>query len=403
MKRMGVGLLLAAAIMGLAGEAEAATACQNTGSFAKWLAAFEKEAEGAGVTGDTLAAAKPYLVFDPGIVARDRKQSVFSQTFLEFAGRMVEQYRVGAGAKRLKQHGETLAKAEKKFGVPGPVIVALWGLESDFGQSQGNLSSLKSLATLAYDCRRSDLFRKQLLDALKIVQRGDLAPADMVGSWAGELGQTQFLAEHYFNYGVDFDGDGHSNLIKSAPDVIASTGNLLSNLGWKRGEPWLEEVQVPADMPWQEADVTIQHPRSDWAKWGVTRRGGKALPADGAAASLLLPMGRNGPAFLAYQNFQVYLQWNQSLVYATTAAYYATRLSGAPRCDKGRGTVTPFGYEQVKELQRWLVKHGTDVGDVDGKLGEKTRLGVRAMQIKLGLPADSYPTPELLDKLRSIN
>lgn len=376
--------------------------CKNTGNFDKWLSAFKAEAKAQGISDATLKAAAPYMVFDPGIVARDRKQSVFSQTFLEFSDRMVEKYRVGHGANHLKTHAKTLAKIEQEIGVPGPVIVAFWGLESDFGATQGELSTIKSITTLAFDCRRPDLFRRQLHAVLNIIQRGDLRPEEMIGSWAGELGQTQFLAEHYWNFGVDFDGDGRVDLLKSKPDVLASTAKLLIHEGWRPGEPWLEEVEVPDDMPWQEADVTIQHPRSQWAAWGVKRRGGKALPNDAMPASLLLPMGRHGPAFLGYQNFRVFTNWNQSLVYATTAAYYATRLAGAPRVGKGKRAVEPFGYNEVKELQRWLVKHGQDVGEIDGKLGEKTRAGVRTMQRKLGLPADSYPTPELLAALRQI-
>jgi membrane-bound lytic murein transglycosylase B len=238
------------------------------------------------------------------------------------------------------------------------------------------------------------------MDALRIIDRGDLAPEEMIGPWAGELGHMQFLASHYFKYAIDFDGDGRRNLIKSVPDVIASTANFLSQLGWKRGEPWLEEVRVPDELPWDQADLAVQHPRSKWAAWGVTRVDGSRLKADGLQASLLLPMGRNGPAFLGYQNFQVYLQWNQSLSYCITVAHLATRLAGAPPMSPGKEPVPELKLEQVKELQQLLVRRGYDVGEVDGKLGALTRASVKAMQLKFRLPADSYPTEELIERLR---
>ena len=210
------------------------------------------------------------------------------------------------------------------------MITAFWGLESDFGAGQGKDHSIKSLATLAYDCRRSDMFRGHLFDSLRLIERGDLRPEEMIGSWAGELGQTQIMPSEYMAHAIDYDGDGKRNLIKSVPDVIGSTGKYLVHLGWKRGEPWLQEVRVPGNLPWKEADLSVQHPRSQWAAWGVTRADGKPLPSDNMTASLVLPIGRFGPAFLAYDNFQAYLKWNQSLNYSLTAGYYATRLDGAP-------------------------------------------------------------------------
>ena len=292
------------------------------------------------------------------------------------------------------------ARIEQQYGVPAPVIVSFWGLESDFGANMGNYHSLSSLASLAYDCRRSDRFRAQLFDALRLIERGDLRPEEMMGSWAGELGQTQMMPSEYFKYAVDYDGDGKRNLIRSAPDVLGSTANYLVGLGWKRGEPWLTEVRVPAKLPWDQADLAIQLPRSKWAAFGVALADGRPLPADNLPASLLLPMGRFGPAFLVYPNFQVYLQWNNSLVYSTTAAYLATRIAGAPPLHRGNPP-PPLPFEQVKEMQALLVRAGYDVGTVDGFLGLKTRQAVKAMQMKYGLPADSYPTAELLARMRA--
>jgi lytic murein transglycosylase len=291
-------------------------------------------------------------------------------------------------------------RIEQQFGVPAPVLVSFWGLETDFGGFMGSIPTLRSVTTLAYDCRRPELFRRQLLAALQIIQRGDQTPESMIGPFAGELGQLQFLPEHYLEYGVDFDGDGRRDLIRSSADALASAANYMAKLGWKRGQPWLQEVRVPASMPWEQADAEIDHPRSQWVKWGVHAAGGQ-LPADGLLASLILPMGRNGPAFLGYPNFKIYTEWNHSLIYATTAAYLATRLAGAPRVDPGRGEVDGLSFAETRELQQILARRGYDVGKVDGITGAQTRAAVRDVQKKIGLPADSYPTPELLSRLRS--
>ena len=193
-----------------------------------------------------IAEASPYLVYDQGIVNRDRGQRVFGQMFTEFAGRMAATYRMQQGQAHIRTYAAAFARAEKEYGVPPAVIAAFWGLESDFGANMGNLPTLRSLVSLAYDCRRSERFQNETIAALKIIDRGDLAPEEMVGSWAGELGQTQFLPTHYVTYAVDYDGDGRRNLLRSAPDVIGSTANYIATgLKWRRGEPWLEEVRVP--------------------------------------------------------------------------------------------------------------------------------------------------------------
>jgi lytic murein transglycosylase len=313
---------------------------------------------------------------------------------------MAAAYRIQHGAQLIKSYAQVFSRMDQQFGVPAPVIVAFWALESDFGSNMGNYHSLSAIASLAYDCRRSDRFRGQLLDALRLIQRGDLRPEEMIGSWAGELGQTQMMPSEYYQYAVDYDGDGRRNLLRSVPDVLGSTANYLAGLGWQRGEPWLTEVRVPTNMPWDQADLDIKLPRTKWASFGVTLADGRALPADNLAASLLLPMGRLGPAFLVYQNFQVYLQWNNALVYSTTAAYLATRIAGAPPLH--RGTPPPaLPFADIKALQTMLAHSGYDVGTIDGFVGLKTRQAVKAMQQKYGLPADSYPTAELLARMRA--
>jgi lytic murein transglycosylase len=404
MKRIDLRYLSAAPVVAavlFVGSAALATDCRDNGPFEPWLERFKAEAIKQGISRNAIAAAGPYLVFDQRIVNIDHGQRIFAQSFLDFSGKMLPAYRLQQGAAQIKKYQPVFDRAEKQYGVPAAVITGFWGLESDFGTNQGKDNSIKSLTTLAYDCRRADMFRGHLFDGLRLIERGDLQAPDMLGSWAGELGQTQMMPSEYIKWAVDYDGDGKRNLIRSVPDVIGSTANYLVSLGWKRGEPWLEEVRVPAKLPWDQADLTIQHPRSQWATWGVTRPDGRALQNDGLKASLLLPMGRFGPAFLAYDNFQAYLKWNASLTYSTTAAYYATRLTGAPAMQKGSGPVAAFTMDQTKELQQYLIRAGHDVGGADGRLGTSTRNAVRAMQIKFGLPADSYPTVELLDRLRA--
>jgi lytic murein transglycosylase len=338
--------------------------------------------------------------FDPAIVQKDRAQNVFTQDFLTFAGRMVASYRLKDGAANLAKYAATFARIEKAYGVPAPVLAAFWGLETDFGANLGKDPILVSLATLAYDCRRPDMFREELLAALAVVDRGDLTPAEMNGSWAGELGQLQFLATRYRDYGVDFDGDRRIDMVKSAPDALASAAKYLQHLGWRAGEPWLIEVDLGRPLPWEQADIAVKLPAAQWSTWGVTLANGRPLPADLPRAALLLPMGRNGPAFLAFANFDVYLEWNSSLVYSTTAAYFATRLAGAPPVAPGVATTAALTAAQVREVQMLLARAGHDVGKIDGVIGVKTRAAVKQMQVRFGLPADSYPDAALLDRLR---
>ena len=375
--------------------------CKNTIPFDQWLAAFKKEAIADGIKPRTIEATIGGMTPDMGVVSRDRKQGFFSQSFMQFYGKLATSSREKVGRTYLSKYAPLFARAETEYGVPGPVITGFWALESDFGAGMGNLPVMRSLLTLAWDCRRGELFREELKAAMKIIERGYLRADEMIGSWAGELGQTQFLPQHYLNFAVDFDNDGRRDLIRDIPDIIGSTAHFINQMGWRRGEPWLEEVHLTKDLPWDQADLEIMHPRSQWAEWGVKIVSG-ALPADDLPASLMLPMGRNGPAFLAYQNFRVYLQWNQSLTYATTAAHLAMRMAGAPMLRKGNGQpIASLEYEEIKELQHLLTTHGFDVGEADGKIGAGTRKAVKAMQIKYNLPADSYPTPDLLAVLRA--
>ena len=394
--RAATALLALVAATGVAQAAECGTSAKGFQGFVKQ---FRQEAAAAGV-GEKGLSLLDGVEYQPAIIKKDRAQSVFSLNFLDFQARMVSDYRIKEGRAILQRNKQLFDRIEQTYGVPGEVLVAFWAFETDFGKVLGDFETVPSLATLAWDCRRPDRFREQLLGALKLYDNGDLEREDMRGAWAGEIGLTQFLPKEYFENAVDFDGDGHRNLRRSVPDAMASSAALLVKHGWQANQPYIQEVTVPADLPWDQADIAIQLPRSQWVKWGVKGAHGK-LKSDNFPASLLLPMGKDGPAFLAYENFtKAYLLWNESLVYSTTAAYLATRLTGADKIDAGRAKVNPLSYEQIKELQKALVSRGYDVGEVDGKLGRATRQAVKQEQIKMGWPADSYPTAEFLSALQ---
>ena len=251
--------------------APALAASCGTGSFATWLDEFKNDAAAKGISQSAVAAGLSGVTLDQAVLSRDRSQQVLNQGFDEFSGRMVPP-RLARGANMMKQYGSVLGRIEQSYGVPGEVLVAIWGLETDFGVNTGKFQTLRSLATLAYDCRRAETFRAELMDALRIVERGDLAPSEMRGAWAGEIGQTQFMPSSYLKYAVDFDGNGRRDLLHSAPDVLASTANYLASYGWQRGKDW----------------------------------------EPGSA------------------NFAVIQQWNKSEVYARTIAYFARQLAHAP-------------------------------------------------------------------------
>ena len=387
MKRMTAALAL------LAVTAMPAVAQECGGDFGAWKATLTDEARAAGVGERGMAALRNAGV-DQRVLQRDRAQGVFNQTFIEFAGRMISQYRLTHGTNHLQRYADVFAKAERDYGVPGPVIAAFWALETDFGAVQGDFNSLNALVTLAHDCRRPELFRPQIIPLLTLIDNGTL-PASVQGAWAGEIGQTQMLPSDILTKGVDGDGDGIVDIRNSKPDVILTTAKKINSRGWRAGEPWMLEVRVPVDMPWEETGRTNRLPISQWSAWGVTNRDGSPLADNGLPAGLQLPMGHKGPAFLLYPNFDIYLEWNQSIVYTLTAANLATRFAGAPKVDP-RNAEPGLQGDAMKALQQKLVDRGYDVGGIDGILGQKTRDAVRQEQIRLGFPADGWPTPALM-------
>ncbi len=391
-------MTLAAAITvatGFLGGAFAATPCG--GDFGSFVSGLKAEAAGNGHSRAQLDRFFASVRQDEKVLRYDRSQSNFRQSFLEFSGRTVSKNRMDHGLINKRKYAKTFDRAEREFGVDRNVLLAFWAMETDFGAVQGDFNTLNSLVTLAHDCRRPHLFRPQVLAAIDLWKRGEFDPATTTGAWAGEIGMVQMLPRDILERGVDGDGDGRVTLKTSAPDAILTGARVLRDLGWRAGEPWMVEVSVPPSLDWSKAGLDQTQTVSQWARLGVTPRA-VALPEGSTRASLLLPQGRKGPAFLVFDNFAVYFEWNKSLVYVTSAAYFATRLAGAPPHAKGNPDPA-LSADQMTALQRKLQARGHDVGRIDGILGAGTRDAVQKEQQRLGLPADAWPTLELLNAL----
>ncbi|MEO1637627.1 MAG: lytic murein transglycosylase [Pseudomonadota bacterium] len=377
--------------------ASAATAQTCDGPVGPFIEGVKAEARAQGIPQQTIDAFFAGAQIDQAVINADRAQGVFQRDFIDFSRRLISQNRIDNGRVYGQRYDATFDEIERRFGIPRGVLLAFWAFETDYGQVQGSFNTRNALLTLAHDCRRPELFRPQLIAAIELFRRGGMNPATTTGAWAGEIGQLQKLPREIVRQGMDGDGDGVVDLKGSAPDALMTGANVLSSLGWRPNEPWLQEVSVPANLDWSRTGLNHKASVQDWANAGVRPRTGSLGPAN-LQASILLPMGRNGPAFLAYPNFEVYFDWNKSFVYVTTAAYFGTRLMGAPVYNAGNPSPSLSG-QQMQQLQQKLVARGHDVGGIDGILGAMTRAAVQAEQVRLGLPADAWPTVELLDRL----
>jgi lytic murein transglycosylase len=367
------------------------------GGFAAFVADLKQEAQARGFSRATVNRFFATVRQDQSVLRADRAQGFFQKPFTEFARSLISANRMQRGRAKAQQMQRLFDRIEARFGVPRGILLAFWAFETDYGGFQGDTNTRDALVTLAHDCRRPHLFRPQIFAALELFARGDFDPDRVTGAWAGEIGQVQMLPSDIIENGVDGDGDGHVTLKTSAPDALMSGAQMLRSLGWRGGEPWLQEVTVPASMDWSQSGIDTAMRAARWQQMGVRPRSGRLLAPD-LRASLILPQGHKGPAFLGYPNFNVLFEWNQSFTYVLTAAYFATRLEGAPVFDPGNPD-PGLGRDQMKQLQRKLAARGHDVGGVDGILGAGTRAAVRAEQARLGLPADAWPTPALLNRL----
>lgn len=364
------------------------------GPLATFTDAMVAEAVAQGLPEDAARSFLKGARIDEKVLARDRSQGVFRMNFTDFSRRLISQSRIDTGRALARKHAAIFDRAAADYGVPRGILLAFWAFETDYGLVQGDFNTRDALVTLGHDCRRPELFQPQILAAIALHAKGDF-PTDTTGAWAGEIGMVQMLPADILARGVDGDGDGHVRLKTSVADAILSGARLLQHHGWQPNAPWLAEVSVPASMDWALSGLEVQLDAGEWQKMGVAPRHGD-LPA--GQASLILPQGRKGPAFLAYPNFRTLFDWNQSFTYVLTGAYFATRLEGAPVFDAGNPD-PGLDEAQMKRLQARLAELGHDVGKVDGILGAGTRAAVQKEQQRLGLPADAWPTGALLDAL----
>ncbi len=363
------------------------------GDFNDFLHAMAAEAKAAGLPDAAIHAFLDGSERDPNVIRADHGQGIFRKTFVEFSQSLISKGRLSGALSYSKKYDAAFTQAEQKYGVSRGIILAFWAFETDFGQVQGDFNTRNALLTLAQDCRRPDFFQPQVLAAISLAAQGSFDPATTTGAWAGEIGQVQMLPKDILERGVDGDGDGKITLKSSARDAILSAAHMLQFYGWRAGEPWLQEITLPANLDWSKTGLDTELPTSQWAAMGVRARQGNLadLPA-----SILLPQGRKGPAFITYPNYKVLFEWNKSFVYVTTAAYFATRIQGAAAYDAGNADPA-LPLDSMIALQKKLAAKGFDVGKIDGIMGAATRKAVQAEQHHLGLPADGWPTQALVD------
>jgi lytic murein transglycosylase len=373
---------------------------EHSQRFARWVADFSAMARKTGIDESTLHIAFDPIRFLPRVIELDRVQPEFTRSIWDYLDNALSAQRITRGKDKLQQLGpQALAKAAQ-YAVPPEIIVAIWGMESNYGSNFGDIPTIDALATLGFEGRRETWAREQLLAALKILQNGDIDRAQMIGSWAGAMGQTQFLPSNFLAYAVDADGDGRRDLWGSEADVMASTANFLASSGWKTGQSWGTEVRLPPEFDYARADENVRQTTAAWALEGVQSMDGTPLPTL-AESSIWLASNARGPAFLIGPNFRTILRYNNSTSYALAVNLLAQRLVG------GQAVQAPWPRDlqaltriQMLELQMALNTSGFDSGTPDGMMGPATRRGIRNYQRSLGLPADGYPSLDLLQQLQ---
>ena len=390
-----------ASILGLAGALPAAGAEGEVpcgGDFGEFVGGIRSEALEQGFEPAAVDRFLANVVHDPEIIRRDRSQGIFRKSFIEFSKLVMAEYRLNMGREFFEEHADIFSRVQRTYGVQPGVLLSFLALETDFGLVQGDHNTLNALVTLSHDCRRPELFRPHILAALALYLRGDFDPAATIGAWAGEIGMIQMLPADILAFGQDGDGDGRVDLGNSVADALMTAGRVLQDHGWAPGQPWLIEAIIPQTLDWSRTGLDHRMRVADWAGLGVRARTGPQ-PDGSLMASILLPHGRHGPAFYAFDNYRLYFEWNRSFVYATTSAFLANLFSGYPMYLDGNAP-PPLGDQDVRALQAALQERGHDVGKVDGIVGRLTRAAVQAEQIRLGLPADAWPTRELRHRLQ---
>ena len=396
------GLLgLTLALASLSAAVPAAAQQGEAAAQRAWLDGVKREAVERGISPGTVEAALDGWQPLARVIELDRRQPEFTQTFWSYIDRAVSERRIERGRALLARHEPLLRQIQRHYGIQPRFLVAIWGLESNFGSNTGGFPVVDALTTLAYDPRRSDFFRSQLFDALRIVDQGHIKLEAMNGSWAGAMGQVQFMPETFRRHAVDQDGDKRRDIWTSLPDAFGSAANYLRALKWRGGETWGREVRLPNGFDWDLANLEVRKPIGEWQRLGVRTAAGRDLPRADIEGSIILPGGHRGPAFLVYQNFRAILQWNRSLFYAVAVGHLSDRIDGRGALVAGPVPGDrPMSRAEITEMQRLLLALGYKVGEPDGVIGSKTRAALRGFQQSARLPADGYPTPALLESLR---
>jgi membrane-bound lytic murein transglycosylase B len=368
-------------------------------SFDEWIAALRVEAIALGISEATLAALDQ---IEPvaRVLELDNSQPEFVQTFTRYLGLRVTAAQIERGQSLLRQHAALLEEVRERYGVQSHYLAAFWAIESNFGRNTGGFSVLQALATLAYDPRRAEFFRRELLTALQIIDDGHIAADAMSGSWAGAMGQLQFLPSVFYSYGVDGDNDGKVDIWNSLPDIFHSAANFLSASGWHGDERWGREIILPVNFDFALSGAGTRKPLQEWKDLGITQTSGAPIPVADMVASIVLPAGAAGPAFLAYDNYRTTLVYNPSTFYALTVGHLADRFTGSAAIQRMPENEQSMSVADVKELQERLNALGFDSGEPDGRVGRRTRSAIRSFQGESDLPMDGYASIPLLEAVR---
>jgi lytic murein transglycosylase len=366
----------------------------NAAELASCAAAIRKAAVAAGIDSGLAARALEGVAFDEKAVRFSRTQPEYRTPIWDYMAFLVDRERIATGQAMLEEHGGTLKAVERAYGVDRHVIAALWGIESDYGREKGEFFLPHALTNVACAGRKPAFFRRELIEALKIVERGDLKLVDLRGSWAGAFGQTQFLPSTYRRLAVDFDHDGRRDLVHSVPDALASTANFLRKAGWAGGQPWGYEVRLPANYR-GPSGRTRRAPVASYARLGVTRIDGTALQGS-AGAGLILPAGPKGPAFLVFRNFDALYAYNNAESYALAISHLSDRLKGRPAIATPWPTNDPgLSRRERRELQKLLIARGHEIGEADGRIGPVTIKAIKQVQQELGMKPNGRPSSAL--------
>jgi len=369
-------------------------------SFETWRDAFRAQALALGIAATTLDAAFKGVSSIPQVLALDRRQSEYTRTFFDYLNAAAAPARIARGRELLQRHARLLADIQCRHGVPAGLLVALWAMETDYGTQTGGFPVVAALATLAWDGRRRDFFTTELIEALRIIDSGQAAVADLTGSWAGAMGQPQFMPSTYRRYARDGDGDGRVDIWHSVADALESAAQCLSAAGWRPDEGWGREVLLPPNFPLSQARLGLTKDIDEWDLLGVLGAAGEPLAGGETLGSIVLPAGARGPAFLVLPNFQVIYAWNRSLYYALTVGYLSDRLRGAgPLIGRPPPGDQALPRARVIAMQRGLNRLGFELGELDGMIGVRTRDALHDYQQARALPADAYPTAELIARI----